>query len=110
MSANGQGLQRHRDRPRPADLDDAIDTAAIGQLTRLLVPIGRIGVVDHFRCTQRLEPLGFVCGRGRRDHSSTQDPGELQRKDRNTPGALDQDGISRGDPAMARQRTLWPQG
>src|SRR5438105_1287195 len=30
-------------------------------------------------------------------------PGELQRKDRNTPGTLDQDGISRSDPASARQ-------
>jgi hypothetical protein len=28
----------------------------------------------------------------------------LQRKDRNTPGTLDQDGVSRGDPTMARQR------
>jgi hypothetical protein len=44
VSPHGQGLQRHRNRARPADLDDAIDAAAIGQLARLLVPIGRLAV------------------------------------------------------------------
>ena len=32
MSAHGQSLQRHRNRARPANLDDAIDTAAIAPL------------------------------------------------------------------------------
>jgi hypothetical protein len=41
VPAFAQGPQRHRDRPRPADLDDAVDAAAIGQLTRLRVPIRR---------------------------------------------------------------------
>ena len=59
MSPHSQRLQRHRDRPRPADLDDAIDAAAIGQLTRLRVPIRRFDVVDHLRCPQCLQPLGF---------------------------------------------------
>src|SRR6516165_4109700 len=68
MPADGQGLQRHRDRPRPANLDDAIDTAVAGELTRFLVPIRRLGVVDNFRRAHRLEPLGLVSGRGRRDH------------------------------------------
>ena len=36
MSPHGQGLQRHRDCARPADLDDAIDAAAIGQFACLL--------------------------------------------------------------------------
>jgi hypothetical protein len=45
----------------------------------------------------------FSAGRSRRDHPSTQDLGELQRKDCNTPGTLGQDGISCGDPAMACQ-------
>ena len=40
-AADRQRLQRHRDRPRPANLDDVIKTAAAGDLTRLLVPIRR---------------------------------------------------------------------
>jgi len=48
-------------------------------------------------------PLGLLGGRSRSDHPSAQDPGELQRKYRNTPGTLGQDGVSCGDPAMARQ-------
>src|SRR5712672_3897733 len=59
MSADGQGLQRFRDRPRSADLDDAIDAAAIGQLAHLPIPIRRLGVVDHLGGPQRPEPLGF---------------------------------------------------
>ena len=46
--------QRHRDGSRPADLDDAIDTATIGQLTGLRVPVRRLGVVDHVRGAQSL--------------------------------------------------------
>src|SRR5437868_11896855 len=72
-----QSLQRHSDRPRPADLDGTIDAAAIGQLAHLRVPIGRLGVVDHIGSPQRLEPLGLLDGRSRRDHPSAQDPGEL---------------------------------
>ena len=60
MPANRQGLQRHCDRPRPADLDDTIDAEAIGQLAHLRVPIGRLGVVDHIGSPQRLEPLGLL--------------------------------------------------
>ena len=90
MSPHSQRLQRHRDRPRPADLDDAIDAAAIGQLTRLRVPIRRFDVVDHLRCPQCLQPLGFFRCRGCRNHSSTQDLGELQGKVRDAPRALGQ--------------------
>jgi hypothetical protein len=50
MSTHGQSLQRHRNRARPADLDDAIDTAAIGQLAHLCVPIGRLGVSFFLLC------------------------------------------------------------
>jgi hypothetical protein len=35
MPAHGQGLQRFSDRPRSTGLDDAIDTAAIGQFTQM---------------------------------------------------------------------------
>jgi len=101
-SAYRQGLQRHCDGSRPADLDNTIDAAAVGQLAHLRVPIGRLSVVDHIGSPQRFEPLGFLGGLSRRDHPSAQDPGELKREDRNTPGTLGQDGISRGDPAMAR--------
>ena len=52
MSAHGQSLQRHCNRSRSADLNDAIDAAGIGQLTHLLVPIRRLGIVDHLRCTK----------------------------------------------------------
>src|SRR6516165_8969252 len=104
MSADGQGLQRHRDRPRPANLDNAIDATAIGQFTRLLVPIGRLDVVDHVGGPQCLEPLSLLRGRGRRDHPSAQDPGKLQRKDRNAPRTLRQDGVTRSDFAVAGQR------
>jgi hypothetical protein len=69
----------------------------------LCVPIGGLRVVDHVGSPQRLEPLGLLGARSRRDHPSAQNPGELQRKDRNTPGTLDQDGISRDDRSMARQ-------
>ena len=48
MSADGR-LKRHRDHPRPANLDNAVDTATVRQLAHLLVPTGRLGVVDHFR-------------------------------------------------------------
>ena len=72
--------------------------------SRLCVPIGRLGVVDHFGGRQRLQPLGFLGGRGRRNHSSTRDPGELQRKDRDITRALAQDRVSCGNPAVTRQR------
>src|SRR5712691_2077075 len=72
-----KGLQRFRDRSRSADLDDAIDAAAIGQFARRLVPIRRLGVVDHVGGPQRLEPLGLLRGRGCRDHSGAQGPGKL---------------------------------
>ena len=75
MSSHGQGLQRHHDRARPADLDDAIDATAIGQLVRLLVPIRRLGVVDHVGSPQRLEPFGLLGGRRCRNHPSAQHPG-----------------------------------
>jgi hypothetical protein len=48
MPADGQGFQRHRNRPRPTDLHDAGDPAALGQLAHLRVPVGRLGVVDDF--------------------------------------------------------------
>ena len=54
LEIDGQGAQRHRDGSRPADLDDAIDTATIGQLTGLRVPVRRLGVVDHVRGAQSL--------------------------------------------------------
>jgi len=54
LEFDGQGAQRHRDGSRPADLDDAIDTATIGQLTGLRVPVRRLGVVDHVRGAQSL--------------------------------------------------------
>src|SRR3984893_16827196 len=88
MSAHGQGLEGHSDRPRPADLDDPIDATAIGQLARLLVPIRRLGVVDHVGIPQRLEPLGLLRGRGCRNYPSTLDPGQLQRKDRDASRTL----------------------
>jgi hypothetical protein len=40
VSVDGQRLQWHRNRLRPANLDDAIDTAAIGQSAHLLVFTG----------------------------------------------------------------------
>ena len=60
MSPDDQGFQRHRDRPRPADLNDAVDTAAIGQLAHLRVPTGCLGVVDHFRAPSALRPSAFA--------------------------------------------------
>src|SRR6266481_7905617 len=66
MPADGQGLQRLRDRSWSADLDDEIDAAAIGQLARLLIPIRRLGIIDHLGGPQRLEPFDLFHGRGRR--------------------------------------------
>jgi hypothetical protein len=88
---------------RPADLDDAIDAAAAGQLARLLVPIRRLGIIDHFGGPQRLEPLGFFRCRGRRDHSGTRKLGELQRKDRNAPRTLPQDRVAGGHSTVVGQ-------
>ena len=39
LEIDGQSAQRHHDGSRTADLDNAIDTAAIGQLTGLHVPV-----------------------------------------------------------------------
>ena len=50
-----------------------------------------------------LEPLGLLGGRGRRDDPSAQEAGELQRKQRNTAGALGQHRIACNDPAPARE-------
>src|SRR5258707_9476583 len=104
MSAYGQGLQRFRDRSWSADLDDAIDAAAIGQLTCLLVPIRRLGIIDHLGGPKRPKPLGLLRGRGRRDRSGAQEPGKLERKDRDAARALRQDGVAGGYSTIACQR------
>jgi hypothetical protein len=90
MSADSQGAQRHRDRSWPADLDDAIDATAAGQLAHFCTPIGCLGVVDRIGGRQRLQPLTFLRGRGHRDDPSTQEPSKLQSKDRVASGALRQ--------------------
>jgi hypothetical protein len=59
VSTHGQGLERHRDRPRSADLDDTVDAAAISQLAHLLVQIWRLGVVDHIRGPECLSRSAF---------------------------------------------------
>jgi hypothetical protein len=59
MPADGQGLQRFRDRSRSANLDDAIDAAAIGQFARLLIPIRRLGVVDYLGGPSTLSRSAF---------------------------------------------------
>src|SRR5216684_8778649 len=104
MSADGQGLQRFRDRSRSADLDDAIDAAAIGQFARLLIPIRRLGIIDYLGGPQRLRSLGLFRGRARRDHSGAQKLGELQRKDRNAPRTLRQNRVAGGYWTVSGQR------
>src|SRR6266851_5156130 len=50
----GKGVQT-----MPPTPPDAVDSAAIGQLARLLVPTRGLGVVDHIGGPQRLEPASL---------------------------------------------------
>jgi hypothetical protein len=100
----GQDLQRFCDRSRSADLDNAIDAATIGQLARLLVPIRRLGIINHLGSPQCLESLGLFRGGGCCDRSSAQDSGKLQRKERHAPRTLDQDRVADGHSTVSGQR------
>ena len=53
MSAHGQGLQRFRDRSRPADLDDTIDAAAIDKLAHFASRSDTAGVSCRFNFSNR---------------------------------------------------------
>ncbi len=114
MPAESQRFDRVRQRARPADFDDAIGSRDVGQLYNFLIPIRR------FYSAERLEPLGFCCGRGRRDDLgilwasrrrpdrsqellALSGPGRAGRRDL----PADQNGVRRGDarlipPSIAR--------
>jgi Transposase, Mutator family len=81
--------------------DDQIDAAAIGQLAHILVPLRRLAVIDHFGCTKGLEPVCLFRGRGRRHGPGTQQAGELQGEDRDTP----EPNVRIVSPAVTRR---WP--
>ena len=81
-----------------------INALAASQLLHPARPIGSGFIVDGFGCAEFADPLQFrVTARGG-DDSGACHLRKLQREQGNAPGALDEHGITRLDPAFVKQR------
>src|ERR1700744_2700995 len=90
-------VQRLRQGSGPTDVDDQVGAPYGGQLLDLVLPGGRVAVVDEMCCTQTRSDLEFVV-RGRcQDHSGTQRAGQLHGEQRHPAGPLGNHDVALAD-------------
>ncbi|MBB5894948.1 hypothetical protein BJ998_006144 [Kutzneria kofuensis] len=99
-AAHGERLHRLGD--RPADLDDQVHAAVVGELADRGAPVRRLDVVHDVAGAEgeQLLRLGLAGGGG--DHPSAGNVGELQREQRHAAAALHQHGVAGPDAGHCR--------
>src|SRR5262249_4392953 len=94
LAAGADGAERAGKRRRATDLDNVVNATAVGESERSLLPVRPGLVVDAVIGTECLRTRELVIARRCNDHLNAHHARELQAKDRDTAGALQQHGLT----------------